>query len=73
MESSPEEKDFRIFINERLYMSQQCVLMAQKANRILRSCGCPVPRSIQGQVGWGFEEPDLVKDAPPYGRGVGTT
>ncbi|KAK4826704.1 hypothetical protein QYF61_010919, partial [Mycteria americana] len=25
-----------------------------------RSCGCPLPGSVQGQVGWGFEQPDLV-------------
>ena len=26
---------------------------------------------VQGQVGWGFEQPDLVKDVPAHGRGVG--
>ena len=28
------------------------------------------PGSVQGQVGWGFEQPDLVEDVPAHGRGV---
>jgi len=27
--------------------------------------------SVQGQVGWGFEQIDLVEDVPVHGRGVG--
>jgi len=37
-----------------------------------RSCGCPLPGSVQGQVGWGFERPGLVEGAPAHGGGVGT-
>jgi len=37
-----------------------------------RSCGCHLHGSVQGQVGWGFEKPHLVKAVPARGRGVGT-
>jgi len=29
------------------------------------SCGCPLPGSVQGQVGRGFEHPGLVKGSLP--------
>ena len=42
------------------------------AHAARRSCGCPLPGSVQGQAGWGFEQPGLVEGVPAHGRGVGT-
>jgi len=33
-----------------------------------RSCGSPIPGNIQGQVGWGSEQPGLVEDVPAHCR-----
>jgi len=37
-----------------------------------RSCGCPLPGSVQVQAGQGSEQPGLVEGVPAHGRGVGT-
>lgn len=34
-----------------------------------RSWGCPIPGSIQGDIGWDSEQLGLVKGAPAYSRG----
>ena len=42
--------------------------LAQVARRGGR---CPIPGNVQGQVGQGSEQPDLVEDVPAHCRGVG--
>ena len=37
-----------------------------------RRDGCPIPGSVQGQVGWGFVQAGLVEGVRAHGRAVGT-
>ena len=37
-----------------------------------RGCGCPIPGRVRGQVGRGFEQPDLVEGVPAHSRVAGT-
>ena len=33
-----------------------------------QGCGCPLPDGVQGQAGWGFEQPGLAGGVPAYSR-----
>jgi len=35
-----------------------------------RSCGCLIPKGIQGQVGWGHVQHDTVSGSPVHSRGL---
>lgn len=39
-------------------------------NRLSRETYCPIPGSVEGQVGQSLEEAGLVKSVPACGRGV---
>ena len=34
------------------------------------SCGCPIPGNVQGQVGWGFGQADLLEGVPALDRAL---
>ncbi|XP_038012439.1 uncharacterized protein LOC119709128 isoform X6 [Motacilla alba alba] len=36
------------------------------------SASVPIPTTVQGQAGWGFEQPALAEGVSPTGRGAGT-
>jgi len=47
-------------------------LVGGTLERVAQRCsGGPSPGNIQGQVGQGSEQPDLVEDVPAHCRGVG--
>ena len=62
------QRQIKVLVNHFLYCDGGEAL-EQVAQR---SCGCPLPGSVQGQVGWGFGELDVVEGVPGHGRGVGT-
>jgi len=47
--------------------SEDGAALAQAAQR---SCGCPLPGKVQGQVGQGSEQPGLVEGSLPMEEGV---
>ena len=57
---------FRLAIKKEILYSEGGEALDQVAQR---SCGCPLPGSVQGQAGWGFEQPGLVEGVPAHGRG----
>jgi len=63
------EGRLRLVIGKKFFTMGVVETLEQVAQR---SCGCPLPGIVQGQVGWGFEQPGLVEDVPAHGRGVGT-
>jgi len=62
-------KEGRFRYKKEFLYSEGGETLAQVAQR---SCGCPLPGSVQGQVGRSCEQPGLVEDVPAHGRGAGT-
>ena len=50
-------------------------VLYQESGEVLEQCGCPIPRGVQGQIGWCPGQPGLVLDmevgGPDCGRGLG--
>ena len=59
-------KDLGFLADEKLDVSLQCALAAQKANCVL---GC-ISGGIEGQAGWEPGQPDLVCGSSAHGRGL---
>ena len=53
-----KEGRFRLDIRKKFFTAGLVRYLAQVAQR---SCGCPLPGSVQGQVGWSSEQPGLVE------------
>jgi len=68
MGSSFRLKKGRFRYKEEILLSEGCEALAWV---VQRSCGCPLPGSVQGQVGWAFEHPGLVEGVIAHGRGGG--
>ena len=58
------EGRFRLDIRKKLFIVSGGTL-EQFAQR---GCGCPLPGDVQGQAGWGFEQPGLVGGVPSNSR-----
>jgi len=63
-----EEGTFRLDIWKIFFYNEGVETLEKVAQR---RCECPIIGSIQGLVGQGLEQPDLVKDVFVHGRGVG--
>jgi len=64
--SKLKEGRFRLDVRKKFFYYEGGEALAHIAQR---SCGCPLPGSVQGQSGWGFEQPALVEGVPAHGRG----
>ena len=63
-----KEGTFRLDMRKRFFYDDSGATLDQVAQRGGR---CPVPGNVQGQVGRGSEQPDLVVDVPAHCKGVG--
>ena len=54
--------------------SYSCILYCEGGEPLeqdaQRNYGYPIPGSVQGQVQWSSEQPDLVEGVPAHGKGL---
>jgi len=62
-----EEDRFRLNIRKEILHCEGGEMLEQVAQR---GCECLLHGCIQGQAGWGCEQPGLEIGAPAYGRGL---
>jgi len=60
-------ESWELELQEEIFYNEDGDTLAQVAQRGGR---CLVPGNIQGQVGWGSEQPDLVEDVPAHWGGL---
>ena len=64
-----KEGRFRLCIRKKFFTVRVVRTLEQVAQS---SCGCPIPGSVQGQAGWGFEQPGPVEGGPAHGSRGGS-
>jgi len=62
-----KEGRFRLDIRKKFFTAR----VVKRWHRLPRLVQCPIPGNIQGQVGRGSEQHDLVEDVPAHYRRVG--
>lgn len=65
-------KDIKISTLPQESPSANCQVVRHLEVVAQRSCGCPIPVIVQGQAGWGSDQPGPVKGVPALSNAVGT-
>lgn len=50
---------------------QDCEV-SEVLEQVVQRSGCPIPGYVQGQVGWGIQQPGKAECVPAQGRKLGT-